>query len=214
MSEVTHDTPNTDQDAPLSNEEIIAQLKAENQKLANHNATLFAEKKKGQEQKREIEEQAEADRLAKLAEKGDYKALLDTTKQELDAWKNKYEDLTNKQKQGKVDETIKSVANELFGKEVFSKLIGDMFAYSDETGGVLMNIGGATYSDVNQMKEAIKGMSEFKDMIVTSKSSGGGAISNNSNVISRKSLKEMSGMEQVKLARENPELYKQLVKGN
>ena len=64
MSENTNADATKPNATEPSDADLIRQLKAENEKLTNHNTALLAENKKEQEQRRIIKEQTEAQRLA------------------------------------------------------------------------------------------------------------------------------------------------------
>lgn len=174
IQELVATNESDNQNTEASRDEV-SELRAEVERLKTHTQTLLSEKKAEQEKKKLAEQEAEKERLDKLAKQGNYQELLTTKEQEAESWKQKYEDLTNKQKEMQVKSLTNEVALECFQNPLLGKLISDCFTYSEELEKPIFKYNGNAYATKQEMIEAIKGSQEFKPFVVIQSSNGGGS---------------------------------------
>lgn len=190
----------TDIQEDVKQEEIdykaeFEKLKADFEKVVNKKDELLQEKKAEKEKRMTIEAQAEADRIEKARQAGDYESLMKSAEEQRKVWEQKYSELDNKIKQKEARNLAMKMAGDLDpldgdAAEVLADYIEKRIRYDDNGLVILDAKGNPSVMGIDALKEEFKNSNKFKPLIVGSKATGGGATGNTANGVG--GVKEIS----------------------
>ena len=167
-------------------------LKAEREKLENHNKTLFAEKKSQSQKLKELQE-----RLQSYEAKTDESKTLEErfkSQQEINLKLQKeLEDKEQKYSSERIQANAMKLANDLGplngeSAEILADYLAKRLKVVDGELMVLDASGGATVKSQQDLIEEFKSSSKFKPLLLARQSTGGGA-SGNSNGVTKNVVK-------------------------
>jgi len=210
------------------NEENFNKLLAQSEKLAEsvkkleeNNKSLLSEKAAAKKLAEEAEQQAKEKEEESLKKSGDVEALLKSHKNEIARLKADYEAKlqTEKEKHENdvkeltVDKAASSLSHEIAMPGYARFLEADIKKRLINEGTdikILDKDGNPTFLTMDDLKQEIINNPEYERLLVGTKASGAGVISNNASPATSKGFAEMTSMELVELRKTNSEKYEQL----
>ncbi len=198
----------TNQSTTDNNE--MASLKAEIERLRKHNETLLGEKKAESEKRKA--EQAEKDRLAEetARKKGDFETLEKQYQAKIQELQNQIAERDAQRDSDLVKSHAQKLASILSdnpaNQEILQMIIEKRLSAKDGQISVLDTSGAVSIASIDDLKREIETCGKYDSLVIGTRASGTG--SNGKSAI--KQASEYSEKERIELATNNPTLFKQL----